>query len=78
MTYLCSVSTAAKLKKGELVKINAVSPSPYREKLLEMGCTPGTLVYKVHEAPFGCPITFDIDGYQLALRKAEAETILVI
>lgn len=71
------MSSAAKIKMGKAHRINTVSKSPFMEKLLEMGCTPGTKLIKVHQAPFGCPITFDVEGYQLALRKTEAETILV-
>jgi len=47
----------------------------YRQHLLEMGFTPGTPVTFVRSAPLSDPITVCVRGYQLSLRRREAETV---
>ncbi|WP_292469876.1 FeoA domain-containing protein [Methanolobus sp.] len=42
-----------------------------------MGLTPGTRVEVIRRAPLGDPVEFKLKGYNLSLRKKEAETILV-
>ena len=48
-----------------------------RQHLLDMGLIPGTSVTVVKFAPMGDPIEIQIYGYELTLRLAEAEHILV-
>jgi ferrous iron transport protein A len=60
-----------------VAEIKRVFPSPIREKVLEMGCVPGTKVSLALKAPLGDPMAFSIDGYYLSMRKAEAQTIEV-
>ncbi|MEZ5045820.1 MAG: FeoA family protein [Chitinophagaceae bacterium] len=45
--------------------------------LLEMGCVPDEEITVELSAPFGDPIAIYVAGYQLSLRKEEAEKILV-
>lgn len=47
----------------------------YRQHLLEMGFTPGTPVTFIRTAPLGDPITVCVRGYQLSLRRREAESV---
>ncbi len=68
---------ASKLKIMQTATIAKVEQGFASQKLLEMGCTPGTPIFIQHIAPFGCPITFNIQGYNLALRKEEANLLLV-
>ena len=42
-----------------------------------MGITKGTEIYVRKVAPLGDPIEVTVRGYELSLRKAEAENILV-
>ena len=49
----------------------------YRKKLLAMGITPGTPFRVVRVAPLGDPIEITVRGYELSLRKADAESIEV-
>jgi Fe2+ transport system protein FeoA len=49
----------------------------YRQHLLELGFTPGTPVTFVRSAPLGDPITVRVRGYQLSLRRREAEAVLM-
>jgi len=46
-------------------------------RLREMGLMPGTTLVLVRTAPLGDPIEIKVRGYNLTLRKSEAEHILV-
>lgn len=46
-------------------------------KLMEMGCVPGEEVCIVKVAPLGDPISISIAGYNLSLRRTEAQYIWV-
>lgn len=46
-------------------------------RLMEMGVVPGVLIKVIKTAPFGCPLEIRVRGYNLALRRAEAESILL-
>ncbi len=48
-----------------------------RQHFLDMGVIPGTIVKKVKLAPMGDPIEFDVNGYELTMRLADAEKIEV-
>ena len=48
-----------------------------RQHFLDMGVIPGTLITKIKLAPMGDPIEFDVNGYELTMRLADAEKIEV-
>jgi ferrous iron transport protein A len=48
-----------------------------RGRLLEMGVLVGTSIELVRFAPLGDPVEIKVRGYNLSLRKHEAEQILV-
>ena len=52
-------------------------PSASRPRLMEMGLLVGTKVELVRFAPLGDPVEIKVRGYNLTLRKHEAEQILV-
>jgi len=52
-------------------------PPESRPRLMEMGLLVGTLVELVRFAPLGDPVEIRVRGYNLTLRKHEAEQILV-
>ena len=52
-------------------------PAAARARLMEMGVLVGTTVELVRFAPLGDPIEIKVRGYNLSLRKHEAELILV-
>lgn len=58
-----------------VVEINL--PSASRPRLMEMGLLVGTKVELVRFAPLGDPVEIKVRGYNLTLRKSEAEQILV-
>ena len=52
-------------------------PPESRPRLMEMGLLVGTPVELVRFAPMGDPVEIKVRGYNLTLRKHEAEQILV-
>lgn len=52
-------------------------PPEHRARLLEMGLLTGTPVELIRFAPMGDPIEIRVRGYNLSLRRHEAELILV-
>lgn len=44
-----------------------------RKRLLDLGLTPGTIVMVRRTAPMGDPIQLHLRGYELTLRRSEAE-----
>jgi ferrous iron transport protein A len=61
--------------KATVAEIN-VSPAS-RARLMEMGLLVGTAVELVRFAPLGDPVEIKMRGYNLTLRKHEAELIFV-
>ena len=47
------------------------------QRLLAMGFIPGTVVKVVQVAPFGDPITVELDGWRVSLRLSEAASLTV-
>ena len=48
-----------------------------KRRIMEMGLTKGTEIYVRKVAPLGDPIELTVRGYELSLRKADAEMVLV-
>jgi ferrous iron transport protein A len=65
--------SAAELSVGEVGKVARVTGADeVSRRLLEMGVTPGVEVRRLGAAPLGDPLEFELRGYRLSLRKAEA------
>ncbi|HID57084.1 TPA: DtxR family transcriptional regulator [Candidatus Poribacteria bacterium] len=62
-------------EKGEIVKLKG--EGPVKRRLLDMGIVPGETVEVVKVAPLGDPMEVRVKGYQLSLRKGEAESVIV-
>jgi ferrous iron transport protein A len=58
-----------------LVKINGTSQ--FKQHIMEMGLTRGTLLKVIRLAPLGDPIELRVRGYKLTLRKQDASQIYV-
>ena len=54
---------------------SVVGEGRIRRRLFDMGVTPGAEVYLRKVAPLGDPIEITIRGYELTLRKSEAEAV---
>lgn len=63
---------------GHKAKVLAVHGSgAITKRLMEMGIVPGVTVRVVKSAPFGDPLEIRVRGYNLAMRKTEAQAIEV-
>ncbi len=69
------LSTLAAGRTATVAEIKVASPS--RSRLMEMGLLVGTPVELVRFAPLGDPVEIKVRGYNLTLRKNEAEQIFV-
>lgn len=64
--------------KGERGVIKTVNgDGKIRRRLFDMGITPGADVYLRKKAPLGDPIEVTIRGYELTLRKVEAQNVVM-
>ncbi len=66
----------SRMRPGDFGHVLALQPGcEVREHLLELGFTPGTEITVIRVAPLGDPLTVRIRGYQLSLRRREAEAV---
>ena len=64
------------MQPGDLGHVQYLCPDcEVREHLLELGFTPGTEIVVLRVAPLGDPMTVRVRGYQLSLRRREAEAV---
>ena len=63
---------------GETVKVvKLTGEGPVKRRIMEMGITKGVEIYVRKVAPLGDPVEVTVRGYELSLRKADAEMISV-
>mgnify|MGYP000272029349 FL=1 len=63
---------------GQTVKVTRLNgDGPVKRRIMDMGITKGVSVTVQKVAPLGDPIELTVRGYQLSLRKADAEMIEV-
>ena len=62
-------------QQGVIVKINA--KGALKRRLLDMGLVSGETIAVKRGAPLGEPVEFSVKGYNLSLRKKEAEQVIV-
>ena len=66
------------VKVGETVTIKKVTGTePEKRRIMDMGLTKGQSVYVRKVAPLGDPVEITVRGYELSLRKADAQMIEV-
>ncbi|MEG0912744.1 MAG: ferrous iron transport protein A [Oscillospiraceae bacterium] len=70
--------TLDEMNTGEKAAISKVSGhGAIRRRLLDMGLTPGTEIMIRKAAPLGDPIELFMRGYELTIRRSDAENIEV-
>ncbi|TDJ54934.1 MAG: ferrous iron transport protein A [Ignavibacteria bacterium] len=70
--------TAANIKFGEKVIINDIDTSnPSHQRIIEIGFTPGQEIQLVNISAFDDPMAFSIRGSLIAMRRKEADCIIV-
>lgn len=68
----------ASLTPGQRAVVTEIRiPPANRGRLLEMGLLVGTPIELVRFAPLGDPVEIKVRGYNLSLRKHEAELVMV-
>lgn len=72
------MATLKDVKVGESCTVSALTGTgALKRRIMDMGLTKGTHVYVKKVAPLGDPIALDVRGYELSVRKDEAEKIEV-
>lgn len=70
--------TLKEVKCGETVTVKKLSgDGPVRRRIMDMGITKGIPVYVRKVAPLGDPVEVTVRGYELSLRKSDAQMIEV-
>ena len=70
------MKTLREAKIGETVKVVKLhGEGAIKRRIMDMGITQGTEVYVRKVAPLGDPVEVTVRGYELSLRKADAEMI---
>ncbi len=73
------MKTLKEVKVGETVKVvKLYGEGAVRRRIMDMGITKGAEVHIRKVAPLGDPIEVTVRGYELSIRKADAEKIEVI
>lgn len=72
------MKTLKEVKCGQIVKVTKLTGSgPVKRRIMDMGITKGVDIYVRKVAPLGDPVEVTVRGYELSLRKADAEMIEV-
>ena len=72
------MKTLKEVKVGSTVVVTRLNgEGAVRRRIMDMGITKGTQIFVRKVAPLGDPIEVNIRGYELSLRKADAEMIEV-
>lgn len=72
------MKTLNEIKCGTTIKVIKLhGVGPVKRRLMDMGITKGIQVYVRKVAPLGDPIEVTVRGYELSLRKADAQMIEV-
>lgn len=72
------MKTLRDVKVGETVKVVKLhGEGAVKRRIMDMGLTKGTEVFVRKVAPLGDPVELTVRGYELSLRKADAEMIEV-
>ena len=72
------MKTLKDAKVGETVTVKRLhGEGPVKRRIMDMGITKGVDIFIRKVAPLGDPIEVTVRGYELSLRKADAEMIEV-
>lgn len=72
------MKTLREVPCGNTVKVmKLLGEGSVKRRIMDMGITKGTDVFVRKVAPLGDPVEVTVRGYELSLRKADAEMIMV-
>ncbi len=60
---------------GQVLEVKA--GGHLRRRLLELGLIPGTFIERLMESPAGDPVCYRIRGAMIALRRSDADQVIV-
>ena len=73
-----TTKTLKEIACGQTVTVRKLSgEGPVKRRIMDMGITKGVEIYVRKVAPLGDPVEVTVRGYELSLRKADAEMIEV-
>jgi len=71
-----NMSTLKEAKIGQTVTVKKLTgEGAVKRRIMDMGITKGTEIYIRKVAPLGDPVEITVRGYELSLRKADAEMV---
>ena len=72
------MKTLKDVRVGETVTVRRLhGEGPVKRRIMDMGITKGVEIYVRKVAPLGDPMELNLRGYELSVRKADAEMIEV-
>ncbi|MDR3085524.1 MAG: ferrous iron transport protein A [Christensenellaceae bacterium] len=72
------MQTLKEARPGSQVRVLKIGGGgPVKRRIMEMGITKGVELFVRKVAPLGDPVEITVRGYELSLRKADAEWIEV-
>lgn len=72
------MKTLKEIPCGQTVKVVKLNgEGPVKRRIMDMGITKGVSIYVRKVAPLGDPVEVTVRGYELSVRKADAEMIAV-
>ncbi len=72
------MKTLKETKCGETVTVTKLNGmGPVKRRIMDMGITKGTNIFVRKVAPLGDPVEVTVRGYELSLRKSDAQMIEV-
>ena len=72
------MKTLKEVKCGQTVKVTKLTGSgPVKRRIMDMGITKGSEIFIRKVAPLGDPVEITVRGYELSVRKNDAQCVLV-
>ena len=72
------MKTLRQVGVGQTVTVKRLhGEGPVKRRIMDMGITKGSEIYVRKVAPLGDPVEINIRGYELTLRKFDAEMVIV-
>lgn len=73
------MKTLREVKVGETATVAKIhGAGPIKRRIMDMGITKGVEIHVRKVAPLGDPMELNVRGYELSIRKADAEMIEVL
>ena len=70
--------TLGDVKVGSTATVTKIAgDSAYKRRIMDMGITKGSQLYIRKVAPLGDPVEITVRGYELSVRKADAQCVEV-